>query len=210
MAPIQETAIDTVRHSRCAVVDWLTVGPIAPHAGAIKHDDKGHSLYVKLNLVVGGFSSKPISKRAQASLLPGTLVTSDGLGCFAAVADANCIHLYYLAAFVYRFNWRFDLCGHAARLIVDVARSKPINERGVRTHAEPSCGSSTTSLAHRPPIQTRRQVPRLEDPLGAWLPDWLNKLLKLLNELMNLLLCVLCGWMSPDALKEQEYRSAAS
>jgi hypothetical protein len=30
---------------------------------------------------------------AQASLLPGTLVRSDGLGCFAAVADAGCVHL---------------------------------------------------------------------------------------------------------------------
>jgi hypothetical protein len=24
------------RHSRCPAIDWLTVGPIAPHAGAIK------------------------------------------------------------------------------------------------------------------------------------------------------------------------------
>jgi len=25
-----------VRHSRCAAIDWLTIGPIAPHADAIK------------------------------------------------------------------------------------------------------------------------------------------------------------------------------
>ena len=115
--------------------------------------------------------------------MPGTRVTSDALGCFAAVADAGCIHLttvvgdlkprylpefkwvntvlgnlkttragafhalkyrtygkYYLAAFAYRPNRRFDrsfdLRGLVASLIVDVVRTKPIKQKGVRTHAE--------------------------------------------------------------------------
>lgn len=42
----------------------------------------------------------------------------------------------YLGAFAYRFNRRFDLRGLVARLIVDVARSTPIKEAAVRTHAE--------------------------------------------------------------------------
>ena len=63
-----------------------------PFVAAVSVNGKGHPLYVKLNLV-SGFTSKAIGKWAQASLLPGTVVTSDGLGCFAAVADAGCIHL---------------------------------------------------------------------------------------------------------------------
>jgi hypothetical protein len=43
---------------------------------------------------------------------------------------------HYLAAFAYRFNRRFDLRGLVARLIVDVARSKPVKETVVRAHAE--------------------------------------------------------------------------
>ena len=43
---------------------------------------------------------------------------------------------HYLAAFAYRFNRRFDVRGRAARLIVDVARTKPIKEKCVRARAE--------------------------------------------------------------------------
>ena len=28
--------METVRHSRCAPIDWLTIGSVAPHADAIK------------------------------------------------------------------------------------------------------------------------------------------------------------------------------
>lgn len=63
-----------------------------PFVAAVSLNHKGHPLYIKLNLV-SGFTSKAIGEWAQASLLPGTLVRSDGLGCFAAVADAGCVHL---------------------------------------------------------------------------------------------------------------------
>ena len=149
-----------------------------PFVAAVSVDGNGHPLYVKLNLV-SGFTSQAIAQWAKASLMAGTCVTSDGLGCFAAVADAGCIHLptvvgalkprdlpefkwvntvlgnlkttlagafhalkyrkygeHYLAAFAYRFNRRFDLRGLVASLIVDVVRTKPIKEKGVRTHAE--------------------------------------------------------------------------
>lgn len=59
---------------------------------AVSVDSKGHPLYVKLNLV-SGFTSKAIGKWATASLMPRTLLTIDGLACFAAVADAGCVHL---------------------------------------------------------------------------------------------------------------------
>ncbi len=49
-------------------------------------------MHIKLNLV-SGFTSTAIGNWAKASLEPGTLVVSDGLGCFAAVADAGCNHL---------------------------------------------------------------------------------------------------------------------
>jgi hypothetical protein len=41
----------------------------------------------------------------------------------------------YLAGFAYRFNRRFDLCGLVARLVVDVARTKPAPETLVRMQA---------------------------------------------------------------------------
>jgi hypothetical protein len=63
-----------------------------PFVAAVSLNHKGHPLYIKLNLV-SGFTSKAIGKWAQASLLAGTLVRSDGLACFTAVADAGCIHL---------------------------------------------------------------------------------------------------------------------
>ena len=136
------------------------------------------SVHIKLNLV-SGFTLNAIGNWAKASLAPGTVVTSDGLGCFAAVVDAGCMHMptvvgalkprdlpefkwvntvlgnlkttlagafhslhyrkyaeHYLAAFAYRFNRRFDLRGLVARLIVDVALSKPAKETVVRSHAE--------------------------------------------------------------------------
>ena len=63
-----------------------------PFVAAVSVDERGHPMYIKLNLV-SGFTSQAISKWAKANLLPGTCVSSDGLGCFAAVAEARCIHL---------------------------------------------------------------------------------------------------------------------
>jgi transposase-like protein len=149
-----------------------------PFVAAVSLNDQGRPMHLKLTLV-SGFTSKAIGSWAEANLAPGTLVTSDGLACFAAVADAGCIHVpmvvgdlkprdlpefkwvntvlgnlkttlagayhslkyrkyaaHYLAAFAYRFNRRFDLRDLVARLIVDVARNKPVKETVVRAHAE--------------------------------------------------------------------------
>jgi len=149
-----------------------------PFVAAVSVDHRGHPRYLKLNLV-SGFTREAIGKRAKASLTPQATVLSDGLGCFAAVTDAGCVHMPVVvgalkprdlpqfkwvntvlgnlktslagtfhafkyskyaehdpAAFSYRFNRRFDLRGPVARLIVDVARCKPIKEEVVRAHAE--------------------------------------------------------------------------
>ena len=42
---------------------------------------------------VAGFTRDAIKEWANVHLAPGTVVTSDGLGCFAAVIDAGCVHM---------------------------------------------------------------------------------------------------------------------
>ena len=58
---------------------------------AVSLNDQGHPLRLKLNLVAG-FTNEAISAWAKACLLPQCTVLSDGLGCFAAVTDAGCVH----------------------------------------------------------------------------------------------------------------------
>ena len=62
-----------------------------PFVAAVALDAQGSPKYIKLNLV-SGFTSAAIGKWASANLMPGSVVTSDGLGCFAAVTDAGCVH----------------------------------------------------------------------------------------------------------------------
>ena len=59
-----------------------------PFVAAVSLNDKGHPMHLKLNLV-SGFTSTAIGNWAKANLAPGTKVASDGLACFAAVADAG-------------------------------------------------------------------------------------------------------------------------
>jgi len=63
-----------------------------PFVAAVSVDFLGHPRYLKLNLV-SGFTREAISKWARAHLSPQTTVISDGLGCFAAVADGGCRHV---------------------------------------------------------------------------------------------------------------------
>jgi transposase-like protein len=62
-----------------------------PFVAAVSLNDQGHPLRVKLN-VVAGFTNEAIGAWAKACLLPQCTVLSDGLGCFAAVTDAGCVH----------------------------------------------------------------------------------------------------------------------
>jgi len=63
-----------------------------PFVAAVSLNEKGHPVYLKLTLVAG-FTRDAIKEWANAHLAPGTVVTSDGLSCFAAVTDAGCVHL---------------------------------------------------------------------------------------------------------------------
>jgi hypothetical protein len=63
-----------------------------PFVAAVSMNDDGQPIRLKLDMV-SGFTSEAIAKWAMTSLLPKTIVTSDGLGCFAAVTDAGCIHM---------------------------------------------------------------------------------------------------------------------
>ncbi len=63
-----------------------------PFVAAISVDHHGRPLHLKLNLI-SGFTSQAISEWAKASLEPASIVRSDGLGCFAAVTEAGCVHL---------------------------------------------------------------------------------------------------------------------
>ena len=62
-----------------------------PFVAAVSLNGQGNPLYVKVS-PVSGFTSDAISKWANSSLVPGTRVLSDGLGCFAAVTEAGCVH----------------------------------------------------------------------------------------------------------------------
>lgn len=63
-----------------------------PFVAAVSLTEQGRPMYLKLHLV-SGFTSRAIGNWAKANLAPGTLVSSDGLGCFAAVSSAGCIHM---------------------------------------------------------------------------------------------------------------------
>lgn len=63
-----------------------------PFVAAVSLNEQGHPLYLKLALV-SGFTLEAVGRWAKSSLWPGALVMSDGLGCFAAVTAAGCVHL---------------------------------------------------------------------------------------------------------------------
>jgi hypothetical protein len=62
-----------------------------PFVAAVSLNELGHPVYLKLTMVAG-FTREAIKEWSQIHLAPGTVVTSDGLACFAAVADAGCVH----------------------------------------------------------------------------------------------------------------------
>ena len=62
-----------------------------PFVAAVSLDDKDRPRFLKLSMV-SGFTSEAIGKWAKACLAPGCVVTSDGLGCFAAVTAVGCEH----------------------------------------------------------------------------------------------------------------------
>jgi transposase-like protein len=62
-----------------------------PFVAAVSTDANGHPIYAKM-VPVPGFTRKAIGDWAKDCLSPGSVVVSDGLACFAGVADADCEH----------------------------------------------------------------------------------------------------------------------
>ena len=54
-------------------------------------DADGHPVHAKLS-PLSGFTRKAVAAWARAHLVPGSVVVSDGLSCFAGVCDADCEH----------------------------------------------------------------------------------------------------------------------
>ena len=66
-------------------------GSRVPIAAAVSIQGAGNPLCATV-AALPAFSSAALSTWAQANLKPGCTVRSDGLGCFAAVTEAGCIH----------------------------------------------------------------------------------------------------------------------
>ena len=62
-----------------------------PFVVAVENTIEGHPLRLKLN-AVKGFRKAEIKKLSRRTLVPGTTVISDALGCFGAVTQAGCRH----------------------------------------------------------------------------------------------------------------------
>ena len=81
------TASNLMEHTKLPLTTWF----MAIHL--ISQAKTGISaLALKLDMV-SGFTSDGITKLGKASLLPKTIVTSDGLGCVAAVTQGGCIRM---------------------------------------------------------------------------------------------------------------------
>jgi len=62
-----------------------------PFIAAVQLNEDLGPVYVKIDLVKT-FSNEEVLAWAKRTLVPGTMVVSDGLACFAAVTEAGCIH----------------------------------------------------------------------------------------------------------------------
>ncbi len=66
-----------------------------PYMAAVAFNEQGNPIHLKLS-AVATFSRDAIAQWAKQSLMPGAVVTSDGLACFASVTDACCIHMPFV------------------------------------------------------------------------------------------------------------------
>ncbi len=87
-----------------------------PFVAAISLSEQGRPLRIKL-APVPGFTRKAIVDWATESLHPRSIVTSDGLACFAGVSDAGCLHRPIIAGGrkpkdLPEFNWINTVLGN--------------------------------------------------------------------------------------------------
>jgi len=63
-----------------------------PFIAAVATTEEGHPVAMKFN-EVAGFTKQEVSSWAQKHIESGSVITSDGLGCFPGVEDAGCTHI---------------------------------------------------------------------------------------------------------------------
>ena len=63
-----------------------------PFIAAVETTQDGRPMKLHLRHV-GGFRQREIARYAATSLVPGSIVFSDGLSCFTAVKTAGCLHV---------------------------------------------------------------------------------------------------------------------
>ena len=99
-----------------------------PFVAAVETTEEGKPVRLKLRRV-SGFCGRAISGFAERSLDPGCEVVSDGLACFAAVAEAGCRHEVIktgsgaAAARVPAFKWVNTALGNIKAAITGTYRS---------------------------------------------------------------------------------------
>lgn len=98
-----------------------------PFVAAVSVNAAGHPLFVKLS-TVPAFSYEAIALWACRNLVPGSLVRSDGLGCFAGVSAAQCLHAPIVAgrakpAALPDFHWVNTVLGNLKRTLAGAHHS---------------------------------------------------------------------------------------
>ena len=128
----------------------------APFVAAIPVTKQGRPMYLKLSLVVDS-PLQAIGNWAKANLAPGTLLRSDGLGCFAAVADADCLHMPIMVGALEprdlpEFKWVNTVLGNLKTTLAGAFHA-------LNCAASPLDSSSTWRAANR---QRKRSSERLQ------------------------------------------------
>lgn len=107
-----------------------------PFVAAISLSEQGRPLRIKL-APVPGFTRKAIAEWATEDLLPGSIVTSDGLACFAGVSDAACFHRPMIAGGrkpkgLPEFNWINTVLGNLKTSLGGAYHSFGFAKYGIR------------------------------------------------------------------------------
>ncbi|MBA3029323.1 MAG: IS1595 family transposase [Desulfobacteraceae bacterium] len=63
-----------------------------PFIAAVTTTEEGHPLAMKFN-VISGFTKQEIADWAKKHIISGSVITSDGLGCFPGFEEAGCTHM---------------------------------------------------------------------------------------------------------------------
>lgn len=98
--------------------------------------EQGRPLYIKL-APVPGFTRKAIVDYATENLHPESVVTSEGLACFAGMSDAGCLHRPIIAGGrkpkdLPEFNWINTVLGNLKTSLGRTCHSFDFAKNGIR------------------------------------------------------------------------------